>query len=88
MNFLTYLAMKWLCFAMSKNSDLAWAWHCNVAMHMYSEIPTRLAHRRRIANMGAARFMGDCFGINVKRFSQFQELEIKWSKKSAPKAAK
>ncbi len=53
-----------------KNDDgYAWSWHCNIAM---ASIDQGFDHGK--ANIAAARFMKNCFDVDVTEFKEFKAL--------------
>ena len=58
--------------AMKGDDAYAWSWHCNIAMSMVDE-----GFNHYKANLGAARFMQICFGVNTREFKEFpKELNM------------
>jgi hypothetical protein len=53
------------------DQELAWGWHCNIAMAAVDE-----GVDAKVANRAAARFMKNCFDVNVHEFEQWKSLEI------------
>lgn len=70
-------AMEDLKKAIQSDPDYAWGWHCKIAMSAHDEgLP------RPEANKAAARFMKDCFDIDMTKHEHFADtqtplLEIK-----------
>lgn len=54
--------MKVIKKAIHDDPEYAWGWHCNIAMAAYDE---GLNHDK--ANKAAARFMYNCFGIDMTK---------------------
>ncbi len=52
------------------DSDMAWAWHCVIAMSFFDEGAT---HEQ--ANKGSARAMKIVFGIDMTTFPQWKAFE-------------
>lgn len=52
--------------ALQNDADYAWAWHCNIAMASFDEGLSRPA-----ANRAAARFMQNCFDIDMTKHNYF-----------------
>ena len=48
--------------AMQNESDIAWSWHCNVAVAMQDE---GVSHK--VSNAGATRFMQNAFGVDTSK---------------------
>lgn len=59
---LTGLAVRVLSRCIQKDPDLAWAWHCNIAVMMQDE---GVSHA--VSNRGAARFMKLAFGVDTSK---------------------
>lgn len=62
--------VKGLSQAMQHDQDLAWTWHCSIAMASCDEgaCPS-------VANLAAARFMRIAFGVDVTTFDQWKWAE-------------
>ena len=58
--------------AMQNDSDLAWTWHCNIAVGSLDE---GVCHET--ANLAAARFMRIAFGVDVTTFDQWKSF-LSW----------
>lgn len=59
-------ALDLLSEAMREDDDYAWGWHCNIAMAFVDA-----GGDEAIANKASALFMKNCFGVDVKKFSQW-----------------
>ena len=57
--------------AMQNDSDLAWTWHCNIAVGSLDE---GVCHET--ANLAAARFMSTAFGVDVTTFDEWKSSEL------------
>ena len=60
--------------AMKDDPDLAWSWHCNIAMSFYDELGPMVepsAVRHEVCNRAAARFMKLCFDVDTSEHPQF-----------------
>jgi hypothetical protein len=55
--------------ALQADNSYAWSWHCNIAMAAVDE-----GFDHAGANEGAARFMSMCFGVDVKKFSEWATI--------------
>lgn len=55
--------------ALHKDYGFAWAWHCNVAMSFYDEMPRAwpAAYKHEMANKAAARFMNIAFDVDTSK---------------------
>ena len=65
--------MELLNYEMQQDSDLAWAWQCNLAMAFYDHGGT---HEQ--ANRAAARFMHNLFAVDTSKFPEFLDFEEDW----------
>ena len=57
--------------AMHDDPEYAWSWHCNIAMASVDEGRTHFQ-----ANRAAARFMQNCFGIDITKSEQWASLGL------------
>lgn len=64
-------AVAVLTHAIQTDPELAWAWHCNVAMAQVDEGRTHTQ-----ANHAAARFMRAAFGIDITQSEQWRALNL------------
>ena len=66
--------------ALQADEGYAWSWQCNLAMAFYDSWTNenRPADIHRKANEGAARFMYNLFGVDVKTFEAYKALEKDW----------
>jgi hypothetical protein len=55
--------------AMHDDPEYAWSWHCNIAMASVDEGRTHFQ-----ANRAAARFMQNCFGIDITKSPQWASM--------------
>lgn len=60
--------------AMQNDQDLAWTWHCNIAVGSLDE-----GVDHKTANLAAARFMSIAFGVDVTTFDEWNRFD--WAKK-------
>ena len=60
--------------AMQNDQDLAWTWHCNIAVGSLDE-----GVDHKTANLAAARFMSVVFGVDVTAFDEWSRFD--WAKK-------
>lgn len=67
--------------AIQANDDLAWTWHCNIAMPFIDEGGSHM-----MANHAAARFMSTVFGVDVTKFVWWQDFEKQWKQIEESKA--
>lgn len=51
--------------ALQRDQDLAWAWHCNIAMPIHDSAPAWIS--LRAANDCAARVMEHLFGVDITK---------------------
>lgn len=58
----THEAFETVKAAMQEDMDLAWAWHCNLAVASQDEGMEHAA-----SNRAAARFMSACFGVDMNK---------------------
>ena len=65
--------MELLNYEVRLDRDLAWAWHCNLAMSFYD---TGGTHEQ--ANRAAARFMHNMFTVDTSKFPEFLDFEEDW----------
>ena len=61
--------MDVICARMQNESDLAWTWHCNVAMAFVDE-----GGDRESANLAAARFMKAAFGVDTSQSEEWKKI--------------
>lgn len=56
---------------LKSDDDLAWSWHCNIAMPVfdtfYSELP-------KLSNDAAARVMRNLFDVDIKKTKYWKDL--------------
>ncbi|MEZ2310811.1 hypothetical protein AB6809_29625 [Paraburkholderia sp. RCC_158] len=71
-------AVNTLKAAMKTDGDIAWGWHCNIAMAFYDAAGDTL-NKHRISNEGAARFMRNAFDVDVTQFPEYQALVKGWA---------
>ena len=64
--------LEGLAKAMQYDSDLAWTWHCYIAVGSLDE---GVCHET--ANLAAARFMSTAFGVDVTTFDQWKSF-LSW----------
>lgn len=60
--------MDMICKRMREESDLAWTWHCNVAMAFVDE-----GGDRESANRAAARFVKAAFGVDTSQSEEWKK---------------
>jgi hypothetical protein len=60
--------------------DMAWAWHCNIAMAVYDTTQPAVDHhnKHRFANEGAARTMSRIFDVDVTKFREWEGMKEGW----------
>lgn len=63
------------------DDDLAWTWHCNVAVCFMDE-----GGSHKMAQHAAARFMQTLFGVDVTKFVEWQKYERQWASIEESKA--
>lgn len=59
--------------AIQNDQDLAWTWHCNVAV---TSLDQGVDHKT--ANLAATRFMSTVFGVDVTTFEEWKQFERSW----------
>jgi hypothetical protein len=62
--------MDLLTVAIKDDPDYAWGWQCNIAMASFDEGLNKPA-----ANRAAARFMRNCFGVDMTKHEHFEETQ-------------
>jgi len=62
-------AMKILIDNMKADSEIAWAWHCNIAVPMQDEGIEHI-----LSNRAAARIMYNLFNIDITKHKHYQEI--------------
>jgi hypothetical protein len=55
------------------DDDMAWTWHCNIAMPFVDE-----GGSHKMANHAAARFMSTAFDVDVTKFVWWKDFEKQW----------
>jgi hypothetical protein len=56
--------------AMQNDQDLAWTWHCNIAVGSLNE-----GVDHKTANLAAARFMSIAFGVDMTSFEEWKRFD-------------
>jgi len=65
----TATAFRVLQYSLMIDASYAWSWHCNIAMTSVDEGMDHAA-----ANRAAARFMKNCFDIDVTQSAEWKSL--------------
>lgn len=55
--------------SIKKDDSLAWSWHCNVAVASMDE-----GMEHKAANRAAARFMYNCFNVDITKFKEYIDI--------------
>lgn len=67
---LVKIAMRVLSYALKKDPEYAWSWHCNIAMNAYdaaNRAKLNPTETHKIANEYAASFMRLAFGVDTSK---------------------
>jgi len=62
-------AMTAITNALKDDKSYAWGWHCDLAMAAYDN-----GVENKAANIAAAMFMANCFGVDTSKFDEFKYM--------------
>jgi hypothetical protein len=63
------------------DEDMAWAWHCNIAMAVYDTTQPAVDHhnKHRFANEGAARTLSRLFDVDMTKHPHWEDMKAGWA---------
>lgn len=66
---------------LQNDDDLAWGWHCNIAMAIYDTVQPAVDHhnKHRFANEAAARTMSRIFNVDMTKHRHWEDMKKGWS---------